>query len=257
MVYNFLRHQEHRLQRQCLLCGLSCHSQHGSRCSPQTFGLCPSCYDYLPRLRSIDSCQICSIPLAKRPEDAETPSLCGRCIKQLPSYDGSISALAYEGETIRLIQQLKRHFDNAAIRLLSEVLSQQIQVHADWPALKQHIDYLIPAPMFWRRNLKRGNNHSQLLARSLSQCLTIPTHASIIQRSRYTRPQRGLNARQRRQNICGVFEVKREIEGMNLAIIDDVMTTGSTMNEMAKTLKAAGAKSVYAFAVARTPIPIK
>ena len=241
MVYSFL-------QRQCLLCGLTCSQENNSG----IFGLCHFCQTSLPHLAASSSCKLCSMPL---PESAQH-TICGRCIRNPPFFNASCSALAYEKQTLMLIQQLKQHFDKSIARLLCDCFHQQILLHPKGSAMLEKTDLILPAPMFWRRNLKRGNNHSEVLAHILAKSLSIPASCQYIHRCKYTPPQKGLNAKERRMNIQNAFAVKKPLTHMNIAIIDDVMTTGATMNEMSRVLKQAGAKEVYAWSIARTPLPL-
>ncbi|NRB37112.1 MAG: ComF family protein [Pseudomonadales bacterium] len=244
MVYNFSTRLLNTLQFNCLVCGLRCKDD-----SSDIFGLCQYCHASLPHLHAEQCCVRCFLPL---PANSQT-RLCGRCLKKPPAFDGSCCALSYEGLTQTLIQRLKRQFDHANNRLLAQLLARQIQRQTDLPPPQ----VIIPSPMFWRRNLKRGNNHSLLLSQHLSKCLKIPINNRLLRRSKYSRTQRGLSAKARRENIKGIFEVVGDVEGQHISICDDVMTTGATMHEISFTLKQAGAAKVTAWSVARTPFSLK
>lgn len=232
MVYHWLKQLPHRLQQDCLLC-------HCPLDEARFFGLCSSCRHSLPLLPADDICQRCALPVS-----AGQP-LCGHCLRQPPFFDASICAMAYQDSAITLVHRLKQHHDRAICRLLAELLTSSIGTgHAT-------VDTIIAAPMHWRRNLAHGGNHSRLLAQAVARQLAcVMDHHSLV-KIRHTPPQRGLNARQRHRNLHNAFAVRRPVAGRHVMVIDDVMTTTSTMNEIARTLKQAGAASVTAVAAAR------
>ncbi len=247
MVYNFPEGAWFKaLQLSCLVCGLACRNTQ----SQPVFGLCHHCHVALPRLMLDHSCALCCEPLST---NQPLQLRCGRCLQQRPYFDHSCSALRYEGIVLNLIDTLKRHYDKAVVRLLCDCFLQQLQSLDDIENQIADIDVIMPCPMYWQRDLKRGLNHSLLLSRYLAYRLQLPHQANLLVRARYSATQRGLNAKQRQQNIQGVFSVKRSVKGLTIAIVDDVMTTGSTLNEASKTLMAAGAEKVYAWSIARTP----
>lgn len=279
MVYNFSKSLKSLLQSRCLLCGCTvkaCDNEasfqnqdvncqrpslagtgHNSALpvfrtpyQPAIPGLCDTCYNHLPHSRT--SCFCCGLPLTQTLEQ----QICGHCLKKPPHFTQTVTALNYEGEACRLIQQLKTQSDNASCYILAETLCHAIQRQYSTAALAQ-IDRLIPTPMFWQRNLRRGNNHAQLLAHTVSKTLNIPLYNNTLERCKYSLTQKGLNALQRRQNIKGAFRVKQALRACSIAVIDDVMTTGSTLNEIAYTLKRAGAKEVHAWAACRVTKAIK
>lgn len=243
MVYNYIA----ALQFNCLLCGLSCQPASGIH------GLCRFCHQSLPHLQLSQCCPGCALPMPASP--SSEARYCGRCLLHPPAFDGSCAAVSYQQAIVPLIIAMKQHFDRATIRLLSQLLALQIQQQPQWPQMQHDIDGLIPSPMHWRRNLQRGNNHSLLLARQLSKQLKIPVNNRIISRTQPSDQQKGLSARERQRNLQNVFSVKKDLAHRHLAIIDDVMTTAATMNSISQCLKQAGAASVYAWSVARTPPP--
>lgn len=237
MVYNVLRRIPHFLQSTCLLC--QCRIYHPDNDAIRYFGLCHFCQADLPVI--VTGCLRCSIPL---PMDQ---ALCGICLGDPPAFDKTLCAVSYEQQIPGLIHQFKTRHDNAVGRLLAELLFARI--NAD----NSKIDCIIATPMHWQRNLQRGNNPSYLLAKQLSRLSGIPLHSGLLQRLRYTPIQKTLSAEQRKKNLKNAFYCPQTLTGMTIAVIDDVMTTGSTMHEMAKTLKLAGASEVHCWAIARTP----
>lgn len=129
------------------------------------------------------------------------------------------------------------------INFLADALAIQIETS---------VDYLIAMPLHPLRLRERGFNQSQLLAQRLSQKLKIPLLSNVCQRTRHTTPQTILPWKARATNVHQAFSCNANLSGQKLAIIDDVMTTGASIGELAKTLKQAGAIEVNAWVVART-----
>lgn len=236
MVYHSLLRIPRLLQSTCLLC--RCRIIRSQTGIDRYFGLCHYCQADLPFIYA--SCQHCSIPLYNE------QSFCGECLSSPPYFDKAVCVLAYEQQVPRLINRFKIHHDNAVCRLLCDLMLAKIQGQAN-------VDMLIATPMHWQRNLERGNNHSYLLAKSISRTLGLPLNRHALQRRTVTPVQKTLSAKQRKKNLNNAFYCPLPLNGLRIAVLDDVMTTGSTMNEMAKTLKAAGASEVQCWAIARTP----
>lgn len=116
------------------------------------------------------------------------------------------------------------------------------------------LDCLLPVPLHKSRMRQRGFNQSIELSRVISKGLNVPVECTAVNRTRSTESQRGLNITQRRKNIKGAFEVVKKISVDYVLIIDDVMTTGSTVNELARVLKKNGVKQVGVLCLARAPI---
>lgn len=115
------------------------------------------------------------------------------------------------------------------------------------------VDLILPVPLHSKRLRWRGFNQSVLLARQLSRAYGIPLHPYILSREKETPPQTQLSEDDRRRNVRGVFSVhgKEVIKGKNLLLVDDVYTSGATVNECSRALKQAGAKEVYVLTLAR------
>ena len=114
--------------------------------------------------------------------------------------------------------------------------------------------YIIPVPLFRTKRVQRGYNQSEYIAKGLNEILGIPVLRSALKRIRNTRTQTGLDIDERKQNMEGAFTVKNieAISGKNIILVDDVVTTGATINECAKTLKEAGAGDVFVISFALT-----
>ena len=113
-------------------------------------------------------------------------------------------------------------------------------------------DLLIPIPLHNRRMRERGFNQALELTRALSRELAVPLDPFLLKRDKNTRSQTGLTEKMRRSNIQGAFSLRRDCPNVNIALVDDVVTSGNTVNEATKTLLKQGAKSVTIWAVSKT-----
>jgi ComF family protein len=150
-----------------------------------------------------------------------------------------------------LIHRFK--YDHAVY--LKKALSLLMQRGAEQFILNGAVNLIVPVPLHRSRLRQRGFNQASLLAGHLARHGSIPMTPDILIRTRPTIPQVELSAEERKTNVNGAFAVKRaaDIQGKSILLLDDVMTTGSTMNECAKMLKKSGATRVVALAIARTP----
>jgi ComF family protein len=229
-IHYALKHVWNRMSHTCLLCGAVAGAQR----------LCGGCIADLS-WHSQPHCPQCALP---------TPDgqLCGACLKHPPAFERTLAAFAYGFPVDRLIQGLKYHGRLAIAPALGEFLAQCV---APLPAP----DLLIPMPLHPARIRQRGFNHATEIGRSVAQCLNLPLAITTCRRVRDTPPQVGLTYAQRRGNVRGAFVCKGGVSGKRIAIIDDVMTTGTSLNELANTLKQAGAREVEAWVVARALPP--
>ncbi|OZA30878.1 MAG: phosphoribosyltransferase [Hydrogenophilales bacterium 17-61-9] len=220
----------HVLPRTCLLCGAAAANR----------ALCEDCLADLPWLRQ-PTCPQCATP---------TPAghVCGACLKQPPAFARTVAALAYTFPLDRLIPRLKYQGRLAIAPALGECL-----VHA--VASSPRPDRLIAMPLHAKRIRERGFNHATEIARDVAKKLGIALDTSSCQRIRDTPPQMGLKHDARRRNVRGAFTCSEKVEGQRIALVDDVMTTGTSLDELAATLKRAGAREVTCWVVARTLPP--
>lgn len=216
----------------CILCGAP---------GETSWMLCGECRQALPRNTSC--CGLCALPL---PESA-AGKLCGACRSEKPSYDRVLAPLLYADPADRLIAGFKFHGQLHTGRLLAQLLGDHIEeVVPDMP------EALLPVPLHPRRIRQRGYNQALELARALSRRFRIPLDYHSCARLRPTPPQAGLNARVRRGNLRNAFSVSPQAAYRHVVIVDDVVTTGSTVNELARTLKCQGIGRVDAWTLART-----
>lgn len=220
------------LPPRCLLCG-----------APGAEGrdLCAGCAGDFA-LNAV-CCPRCALPL-----QAPAP-LCGECLKREPPFASAWAPLRY-GHPLDLLEaRFKFHADLAAGRVLSALMIERAAVDA--PARPE---LLIPVPLHAARLRERGYNQALELAQPLARAFALPLRADLLVRTRATPPQTGLDAKTRRRNLRGAFSVAdgARLPG-HVALVDDVMTTGATLRECARVLRAAGVARVDVWALARAP----
>lgn len=174
--------------------------------------------------------------------------VCARCRSMRVSYDAGYSACLYEGTLRELVHRFKYTKRRYLGWFLGELIVNYVREHADG----FRYEGIIPVPLHWRRYWSRGFNQAADLARPLSRRYRLPVLRRSLRRVRYTRPQVSLGPEERRTNIRGAFRVRRpaRVAGKKLLLIDDVITTGATLNECARVLKGAGATEVTIVTVA-------
>ena len=204
--------------------------------------LCDACDSDLPRL-SGPLCPRCAL---------ESPSgaVCGRCLARQPHYDATVAALAYRFPADVLVHALKFQGELALAPLLGGLLASAIAA-----APPGRVDAVVPVPLSPRRLAERGGNQAMELARPAAKAAGARLDPGLCERVRDTPAQVGLPHAGRAANVRGAFACPRLAAGLSIAIVDDVMTTGATLDEVARTLKAAGAARVVNWVVARTPPP--
>lgn len=217
----------------CILCG--------GRGQRPILDLCAGCAADLPQ--NANSCVRCALPLAG---DDSPGRECGKCLGRAPAFDRAVVPFRYAYPVDELIRAFKYQGALARGRVLGTLLAQHLR--ASDSALPQA---LIPVPLHADRYRERGFNQAHELARPLSSLLDIAIEDRLCRRVRGTQDQTELNARQRRKNLRKAFELTRATDLEHVALIDDVLTTGSTAGELARVLKRAGVKIVDVWAVAR------
>lgn len=205
-------------------------------------GLCESCRADLPWL--IQACPRCALPL----QGIATANGCPDCLKLRPVYDRTLAAFRYDFPLSQILPAIKYHRQPQAIGWLGAALADFLPLHYEdqhWP------EALVPVPMHLLSESARGFNQAQLLAKVLSTHLQIPLWQEL-HKHRRTPHQADLDLKQRRQNLHSAFCVKTTPPA-HVALVDDVMTTGTTVNTLAGLLKEAGCERVEVWVLARTP----
>lgn len=218
------------LAQDCLLCGAG---------SGDTL-LCRSCADDLPRLPH-PCCPRCALP-SSAGSDGSLP--CGHCLARPPHYDRTLAAFNYGFPLDRLVQALKYAHRLAVADHFGSILA-GLAVHAE-------ADLIAPLPLHDERLRERGFNQALELARPVARATGLPLETEVVQRIRATPAQAGLPWKERIGNVRGAFHCTRDLSGRRVLLVDDVMTTGATLDECARTLKLHGAEKVTLLVVART-----
>jgi ComF family protein len=213
---------------------------------------CPFCDGSLPRRAACDSCfaalpwnrpacRACAMPLR-----SANSSVCAACLESSPPQDCSWTAFRYEPPVVQQIVALKFRGDFQPARTLASLIAEPLAARAGpLPEL------LIPMPLHAARLRTRGYNQALEIAREIAARLSIPLATGAARRVRATVEQTALSAAERRHNVRGVFAAGPAVAGRHVALFDDVITTGATIAELARTVRKAGATRVEAWAVAR------
>lgn len=215
----------------CALCGQSGQSD---------LDLCAGCEDDLPLNDNV--CEHCAESL---PRELSTPALCGACLKQPPIFDACVAPFLYGFPVDRMIQGLKYRGDLVYGRILGNLLARHLARRQTRPEL------VIPVPLASMRYRERGFNQARELALPVCKALSLTLRSDLVTRHRETREQAGLDRNERLKNTQRAFALTAPLTARHVAIIDDVVTTGSTVNEISKVLRAAGAEWIEVWAVAR------
>lgn len=206
--------------------------------------LCPACNDDLPWNRC--ACARCARPVA-----STAMRLCGPCAHRAPPFDAAIAAFRYAAPVDQAIQRLKYSADFLAARWLGEALACSVSDSVQAPGGSPLPQLLVPVPLHAGRLRRRGYNQAHEIARVAGRLLGIPVRPGLARRLLATADQIGKSAAERRRNLRGAFAVAPGAAGARIALVDDVMTTGSTLAELAKACRTAGATAVDVWVVAR------
>jgi len=203
------------------------------------YSVCDKCMPLLP-FNNGKICVKCSEPISGE------GSYCIHCKNILPLYKKNISVFLYKSPIDRIIRNLK--YDNK--KYLAQTLSNFIA--SEVVKMAVNFDFVIPVPLYVDRLIKRGYNQAELLCETLKTKLNLNVDTEILIKSRDTRSQANLSRNERIENLLDSFKVvdKKKIKGATILLVDDVFTTGSTINECTKTLLDAGAKEVYSVTLA-------
>jgi ComF family protein len=220
----------------CLICG---------GVTTLSYDLCKGCQLNLPYLQL--GCIRCALPLpALKPSQKLT---CGRCLANPPAFDKLFSLFAYEIPIPRLIMNLKFHGALAHAKLLGDLLVAKIKT--DWYLKQKLPDLIIPVPLHTLRLQERGFNQALEIARPVAKRLQIPINYQAIKRQKATKAQATLSGKERISNLAGAFIGLKHFSGEHIAVIDDVVTTGQTLDVFCQVLRAMGAGRIDVWCCAR------
>jgi len=202
--------------------------------------VCAECAAALPRNHT--ACEVCSLPLT-------TGRRCGRCLARPPPFERTHAPFLYAFPVDRLVQALKYQGTLACAAWFADAIVDALQ------GAPPSADLMVPMPLSAQRQRERGFNQSLEIARALSCRTGIPLASGIARRVRDTRPQADLPWDERGRNVRDAFACVGCVAGQRVVVVDDVMTTGASLDELARTLRRAGAIAVENWIVARTPAP--
>lgn len=217
-------------QIKCIFCGKE----------TSEFGICEECYSKLPFIEG-KTCKICGTEIKGR------SSTCIECKDREYSFDTNHAILHYIGE----VQQKIIAFKQGGKKYYGEDFA--LLIERKYNELLEEIDIIVPVPINDNRLKERGFNQSEILCKDLPED---KVNKNILKRVKDTPHQTGLSRDNRQENLLDGFEVidKDVIKNKTILIVDDIYTTGSTLNECAKILKNNGAKSIIGLTLARTPV---
>jgi ComF family protein len=193
-----------------------------------------------------NACKQCGLPL-ETVDDSN--ALCGQCVQAPTNVDYTYCLYHYESPIDYLVTKLKytQQLSHA------EILGQLLQKALKETIIEDTPDCIVPIPLYKSRLVKRGFNQSLEIAKPVAKAFELPIDVKLVSRNRQTLAQAELNAVQRKKNVRGCFQINapKTLNYDHIVIIDDVITTGSTINELAKLLKQSGVKKVGVWSIAR------
>lgn len=261
-----------RVSSDCYLCGcpIPPTAGHSSNVAVNAPILCDYCHQHLPQ--SHHTCISCGLPLtiassynSESPHTASPHTVfphiksahsvqaakenipCGECLKQSLPYDRTLSGFHYEPPINDFITQLKYSAQFQLLPLLCDYLIDKIKQNYTNEPLP---DGIIAVPLHPKKLAQRGFNQSHLIAKRMAQALNIKLISKGIQRIKHTQAQSGLNSMQRKTNVKNAFSVKVQLP-QHIAIVDDVVTTGMTVAELAKQARLQGTSQIDVWCLAR------
>ena len=213
--------------------------------------LCGTCWDAIARLGP-PWCDVCgaapvlAATLREPPPSSTPPHPCAACASDPPAYDYARAAAVYEGGLRDALHAFKFSGRRALASPLGDLATEQCAA-----SLPGRIDALVPVPLARERERERGFNQSALLARRIGRRLAVPVRSGWLARVRSTRPQSDLSAVERRANVRGAFRASHRVTDRHVLLVDDILTTGATLDACARALRAAGASRIGVLTVAR------
>lgn len=215
------------LPDQCRMCGGDTRSA----------GYCDDCAARLPRHGR--QCRACGVPLV-------IDGICGHCQRRPPPIAETIAPFQYAPPVSEDIHKLKYRRKLACGRDLGTLLARELEGR-----LPELPEVLVPVPLHWRRQFRRGFNQSMEIALPVSRILGVSIATDLVKRTAYTRPQVGLPPAARRYNLRRAFTTTGTAMPASVAIVDDVITSGATVAEVAQCLRRAGVETVFVWALVR------
>lgn len=199
--------------------------------------ICQACLEDMPWHHS-SVCPQCALP-------AYDNQLCGNCQQSPPAFDSTRALFRYEYPLDAMLQRYKYQQTLHLAKTFSRLMQTKF-------TSAQHCDRIIPMPLHPKRLAERGFNQSLEIAKLLAKTLHVLLDTNSCSRIRFTPPQASLRLKTRIKNMRGAFRCQQDLSGQHIILLDDVMTTGASLHELASTVKSAGASHVECWVVART-----
>jgi ComF family protein len=242
---------KHLLPARCLICG---------QIAAPALTLCTYCNTALiqPKILPSMRCRRCAVPLIRlhqrkitAAQDEDGALDCAKCIQKRPYFYQCVCAVDFNPAASRLVNQLKHQGRLTAIVPIAAIMTETIKAHYG-PTLDE-IDWAIAVPLHVNRLRTRGFNQAIEIAKPICKQLQIPLQNHFCIRKINTRRQQTAGQQAREDNLRGAFSATQALNGARIAIIDDVVTTGATVNALSKTLLHAGASRCDIWCFACTP----
>lgn len=223
-----------------------CLDCRGTLENPANPFFCNLCWGKIQNIAGM-VCPRCGKPLGAN--ERLIKERCNRCQKISVYYDSARSVALYQNSIRKAIHDLKFKYKTKMVPFLGQMLVEYFIQHFN----SDNFDYILPIPLHWTRKWFREFNQSELLANYMSSQVGLEVNLSLLKRSKYTRKQSTLKGRQKYKNIFDAFAVPnpKEVAGLKILLIDDVFTSGVTINEASRSLKNAGAKEVHVLTLTR------
>jgi ComF family protein len=222
----------------CALCG---NMSQSTLCAG-----CDEAYSNETRLR----CLVCAVPLSRSRRQARPDYRCADCVSSPPPFDATFALADYRAPLDALAVGLKFR---ARLMLAGEFAQRLARLADDRLDSSDQPDLIVPVPLAAKRLVERGYNQAWQIAKPLAKALHVRSSATLLKRVVETAPQSRLDPDARRLNVNRAFAVTAPVQGLHVAVVDDVMTTGATLEALARLLKANGARRVTNFVALRTP----
>jgi len=208
--------------------------------------LCGMCQDAIQFISS-SYCNLCGIPANLAYEDSKEKFLCGSCRAKPPVFDKARSLGVHQGVLRKLIHELKYGMRLGVMKEIESLL----EIYFSNRRLRDF--YITPIPLHINKLEQREFDQAYLIGQKIAEIINLDFLPEVLERAVETQPQASLNKTDRLKNIRGAFRSLNEekIKGRDILLVDDVFTTGATLNECARVLKRAKANRVYAFSLAR------
>jgi len=213
--------------------------------------VCEKCRSKVKKIDGIP-CQICGLPNLSEEsviiQETKEKITCKQCVAETPFFDIARSFSFSKGTAYDAVKGFKYGRKKFFATWLGDLLTQTVLAHIN----PEEWDYVVPIPLHRKRQRERGFNQAEILGEILSKNTGIPLNNKLLSKETETQIQASLGWEARKVNMLGAFSANTIPEQSNIILIDDVMTTGATLNEAARVLKNAGAQKVAAFTICRT-----